>query len=93
MALTSYVSDDISDVLPPMRGQDWFTRKVVAAFEFLSRKSARWFSYTAPKITMIEPDPDLSSAARVIASTGRVKIASDFYRNRNAAELGQHVGA
>ena len=87
MANTSYVSHDISHVLPPIRGEDWFKDKVVAALEFLSRKSARWFSYTAPKITMIEPDPDLSSAARVIASTGRVKIASDFYRNRNAAEL------
>ena len=78
MADTSYVSHDIKDVLPPIMGDDWFKNRIVRAFEFLSNKSPRWFKYTVPKIQVILPDPDLESNARVIASTGKVTISSNF---------------
>ena len=80
MALTSYVSNDIIDVLPPIKGDEQFKNKVVRAFEFISGKSPRWFGYTVPKIQEIRPDPDLEANARVVASTGRVTISSNFIR-------------
>ena len=86
MAKTALVSEDITAVLPPIKGDDKFRSIVISAFEYLAEKSQYWFTYTAPKLTLIQPDPQLDAAARVIASSGVTTIESNYYRRQTIVD-------
>ena len=83
IAVTEFVSEDISSVLPSIEieGHMWLTSKILKAFEFLSDKSPRWFNYTVPKLrAIVGYDPTLEAKAQIVPRTRTITMGS-FTRN------------
>ncbi len=90
IAHISFVSPDIADILPTIQGDDWFTSRVIQAFQYMHDRSSKWFKYTAPKIRTVVADSGLEREevnARVLVDRRHVSINPIYVRRDSSAML------
>ena len=75
IALTNIVSNDISVILPEIKGANWFVHKITRAFKYMHVKSPSWFKYATKKLQVIQINPELKEAdALVLVRTKHVSV-------------------
>ena len=94
IAHISYVSHDISDILPRISGNVAYKNKVVRAFKYIHDRSTKWFDYTVPKIGEIVFAPDLGKSdnqadtnATMYVRQRKMELSERYMRSVSTTEL------
>ena len=92
MAVTAYVTDRFTAILPEISGDQSFIDSVKDAFALLNNKSPRYFEYVASRINQIISDSNLGVGdngnpvnARVLVRTGALRLNPSFLRTWDTA--------
>lgn len=88
IAVTSVLSSEFSDILPPISGGNrHLVRRLVRAYAFIRDKSDHYFEYVLPDIARIEIKSNFGPLAKIYVRKRLLEIADDHINDADIAEI------